>query len=106
MADEQNVEEKVLSKKELKAQAKKEKELAKEKAKQDKLKRQKVQKKEKRGLFKRIKDSWGELRRTTWPTFGTVVKKTGVVLLVVILFTAVLFGIDAGLGALYRLLIG
>jgi len=106
MANEQSFEEKVLSKKELKAQAKKEKELAKEKAKQDKLKHQKVQKKEKKGLFKRIKDSWGELKRTTWPTFGTVVKKTGVVLLVVILFTAVLFGIDAGLGALYRLLIG
>ena len=104
MADEQNVEEKVLSKKELKAEAKRQKEIAKEKAKQEKLKRQKVQKKEKRGLFKKLKDSWGELRRTTWPSFGTVVKNTGMVLAVVLVFGLVVFGIDSLLSWIIKLI--
>ena len=107
MSDEQNVDNRELSKKELKEQAKIEKQQAKERAKLEKQKKDKKQKKERKpGLFKRLRDSWGELKKTTWATFGTVVRKTGVVLLVVLIFTAVLFGIDYGLGALYRLLVG
>ena len=69
--------------------------------------KQKKQKKEKKpGLFKKLREAWGELKKTTWPTFGNVVKKTGVVILVVFLFTLVLFGIDFGLGKLYQLFMG
>ncbi len=88
-------EEKVLTKEELKEQKKQEKLKKKEKAKKEK----------KPGLSKKIKDSAGELKKVTWPTFGSVVKKTGVVILVVLIFTVVLFGIDYLLGLLSGLLI-
>ena len=106
MADkvENNAEEVVVSEKE---NAKSEKEALKEQKRIEKEKKQKKalkEKKEKKGLFKKLREAWGELKKTTWPTFGQVVKKTGVVLLVVVLFTIVLFGIDYGLGAIYRLL--
>ena len=87
-----------------KEQQKQEKEKQKRIEKEKKQKRIEKEKKEKKGLFKRLREAWGELKKTTWPTFSQVVKKTGVVLLVVVLFTIVLFGIDYGLGALYRLL--
>ncbi len=87
-----------------KEQQKIEKEKQKRIEKEKKQKRIEKEKKEKKGLFKRLREAWGELKKTTWPTFSQVVKKTGVVLLVVVLFTIVLFGIDYGLGALYRLL--
>ena len=75
--------------------------------KDQKQKLQKKQKKERKpGLFKKLREAWGELKKTTWPTFGNVVKKTGVVILVVLLFTVVLFGIDFGLGKLYQLFMG
>ncbi len=79
----------------------------KEQKKQEKLKNQKAKKdkkdKEKKpGLFKKLKDAWLELKKVTWPTFLTVVKKTGVVIFVVILSTVVLFGIDYLLGLLYK----
>lgn len=89
-----------LSKEQQKIEKEKQKRIEKEK----KQKRIEKEKKEKKGLFKRLREAWGELKKTTWPTFSQVVKKTGVVLLVVVLFTIVLFGIDYGLGALYRLL--
>lgn len=76
----------------------------KEQKKQEKLKKAKKEKKEKKpGIFKKLKDAWLELKKVTWPTFATVVKKTGVVILVVVLFTVVLFGIDYLLGLLYKL---
>ena len=82
------------------------KELSKEERKKAKeeLKEQKRIEKEKKGLFKKLREAWGELKKTTWPTFVQVVKKTGIVLLVVLIFTVVLFLIDYGLGALYNVL--
>ena len=53
---------------------------------------------------KRIKETTSELKKVTWPTFGTVVKKTGVVLAVVLIFAVVLFGIDRLLSWLFELL--
>ena len=49
-------------------------------------------------------ETFSELKKVSWPTFGQVVKKTGVVLAVVIIFTVVLFGIDYLLGLLFDLL--
>ena len=53
------------------------------------------------GFFKRvgtkIKDVFSELKRVTWPTFPKVVKKTGVVLVVVLVFLLIITAFDTGL---------
>ena len=49
--------------------------------------------------------SASELKKVTWPSFGEVVKQTGIVLVVVLAFLVVLIGFDTGLGALYKLLV-
>lgn len=54
----------------------------------------KKSKNDRRGLGKRIKETTSELKKVSWPTFGKVVKSTLVVLVVVVFFTIVLFGID------------
>lgn len=45
-----------------------------------------------------------ELKKVTWPKFGTVVKQTGVVLVVVLIFLIVVTGFDSGLNALVQLI--
>lgn len=45
-----------------------------------------------------------ELKKVTWPKFGTVVKQTGVVLVVVLIFLIVVTGFDTGLNALLQLI--
>ena len=52
----------------------------------------------------KIKETFSELKRVTWPKFGTVVKTTGVVLVIVAAFLAVVAGIDALLGWLLGLI--
>ena len=54
---------------------------------------------------KKVKETTSELKKVTWPTFGSVVKKTGVVLAVVLIFAVVLFGIDRLLAWIFSLLI-
>ena len=53
------------------------------------------------GFYKRvgpkIKDVFSELKRVTWPTFPKVVKKTGVVLVVVLVFLVIITAFDTGL---------
>ena len=73
------------------------------KVKPKKEKKQKDKKSSKIGT--KLKETKSELKKVTWPTFGQVVKRTGVVLAVVIIFTLVVFGIDSLLGWLYRLLL-
>ena len=50
-------------------------------------------------LFKRLGSfcvkSWSELKKVTWPSFKTVLKNTGIVLLVVLFFAVIIFGVDA-----------
>lgn len=50
------------------------------------------------GLFKRLGNfftkSWSELKKVSWPTFKTVLKNTGIVLLVVVFFGVVIYGLD------------
>ena len=59
------------------------------------------------GFFKRvgikIKDTFSELKRVTWPTFPKVVKKTGVVLVVVLAFLVIITAFDTGLLQLLKL---
>lgn len=60
--------------------------------------------KEKGKLKRKAKETISELKKVTWPTFGEVCKRTGVVLVVVLIFAVVIFGMDYGLGALVNLL--
>ena len=41
-----------------------------------------------------LKETKSELKKVTWPKFTQVLKQTGVVLLVTLLFLVVVFGID------------
>lgn len=62
----------------------------------DVAKKQKKDKKAKQPnkVAKALKDTGNELKKVTWPKFKDVVKQTGVVLVVVIVFAVVLFGFD------------
>ena len=68
------------------------------KAKKDKKPREKK-------FGKKTREMTSELKKVTWPTFKDVVKKTGVVLAVVVIFAIVIFGIDTLLGYLFDLLV-
>lgn len=63
------------------------------KAKKTKQKKNKDKKPNK--LAKSLKDTGAELKKLTWPKFKDVVKQTSVVLVVVLVFTLVLFGLDS-----------
>ena len=52
----------------------------------------------------KFKETFSELKRVSWPKFGTVVKTTGVVLVVVAAFLAVITGIDWALSQLLDLI--
>ncbi|MBR5899889.1 MAG: preprotein translocase subunit SecE [Clostridia bacterium] len=60
------------------------------------------------GFFKKIgakvKDIFSELKKVSWPSFGKIVKETGVVLIVVIAFLLVITGFDYLLERLLQLL--
>ena len=69
----------------------------------------KVKKKSgKPGFFKRlglkIKDVFSELKKVSWPSFSKVVKKTGVVIVVVLAFLVVITAFDSGLMELLKLI--
>jgi len=70
-------------------------EQSKEVKKVDKVKKQqKAKDKKPSKIGKRLKETSSELKKVTWPKFGTVLKQTGVVLLVTAMFLLVVFGID------------
>ncbi len=69
----------------------------------------KAKKKDKKpGIFKRIgarlKDTFSELKKVIWPSFPKVVKQTGVVLAVVVIFLIVITAFDFGLLHLLELI--
>ena len=57
-------------------------------------------------MGRKLKETFSELKRVTWPTFPKVVKSTCVVLVVVLAFTVVATGINYGLQALLDLVTG
>ena len=65
-------------------------------------------KKGKVGFFKRIgmkfKDVFSELKKVSWPSFLEVLKKTGIVLAVVLVFLVVITAFDFGLTQLVGLI--
>lgn len=58
----------------------------------NKNKKDKVKKPNK--FVKSVKETGNELKKVTWPSFKEVVKQTGIVLVFVLVFGVVLFGID------------
>ena len=73
--------------------------------KEEKNAKAKKEKKPKEKKFgKKTKEMTSELKKVTWPSFGEVVKKTGVVLAFVAIFAVLIFGVDALLGFLFDLL--
>ena len=55
---------------------------------------------------RKLKETFSELKRVTWPTFPKVVKATCVVLVVVITFTVVITAINYGLQELLGVITG
>ena len=72
------------------------------------VKKEAKKKEKKPGFLKRlgrkIKDIFSELKKVSWPGFAKVVKQTGVVLVVVLVFLVVIFGFDFGLAKLVQLI--
>ena len=55
-------------------------------------------------MGRKLKEVFSELKKVTWPTFGKVVKATGVVLVVVVIFLVIFGAINYGLGELLKLI--
>ena len=55
-------------------------------------------------LGAKIKDVFSELKKVSWPTFGKVIKQTGVVIAVVLVFLVVITAFDFGLSELLKLI--
>lgn len=53
---------------------------------------------------RKLKETFSELKRVTWPTFPKVLKSTGVVLVIVVAFLIVVTAINFGLQALMDLI--
>lgn len=80
---------------------------SKDNSKKNKTKKTNDKKKDKKDKVKlrtKAKETFSELKKVSWPTFGEVCKKTGVVLVVVLVFAVVIFGIDYCLGLLVNLI--
>lgn len=88
--------------------AKSEKNVDKEKEKPVEKKAKKQDKNKKPGFFarlgKKIKETFLELKRVTWPKFPDALKATGVVLVIVVIFLVVTTAVNYGFSALLQLL--
>ena len=75
--------------------------------KQKDFKKAKKKSDKKPSFFKKIgrwfKETFAELKKVSWPTFGKVVKQTGIVLVVVLIFLVVITAFDVGLYSLLGL---
>ena len=55
-------------------------------------------------LGRKFKEVFSELKKVTWPSFGKVIKSTGAVLAVVIVFLIVFTAVNYGLSELLQLI--
>lgn len=53
---------------------------------------------------RKVKEVFSELKRVTWPTFGKAVKATGVVLVIVLIFTVIVTAVNYGFSELLTLM--
>ena len=87
--------------KDIKAQDGKQKEIVEKKAKkQDKNKKPNVFVR----MGRKLKETFSELKRVTWPTFGKALKATGVVIVIVLIFTVIVTGVNFGFTKLLELI--
>ena len=54
----------------------------------------------------KFKETFSELKRVTWPKFPTVLKTTGVVLVIVVAFLGIVTGFDSLFGWLLKIIAG
>ena len=55
-------------------------------------------------MGRRIKETFSELKRVTWPSFGKALKATGVVLGIVLIFLVLVTGVNFGFSKLLELM--
>ena len=55
-------------------------------------------------IGRKLKEVFSEIKKVSWPSFGKVVKQTGVVIGVVLIFVILITAIDFGLTNLLKLL--
>ena len=78
----------------------------KEKTKQVAVKKQPKNKKPNffQRIGRKIKEVFSEIKKVSWPSFGKVVKQTGIVIGVVLIFLVIITLMDFGLSQLLKLL--
>ena len=55
-------------------------------------------------MGRKLKETFSELKRVTWPTFGKALKATGVVIVIVLIFTVIVTGVNFGFTKLLELI--
>ena len=55
-------------------------------------------------LGKKLKETFSELKRVSWPTFGKALKATGVVIGIVLIFLVLVTGVNYGFSKLLELM--
>ena len=55
-------------------------------------------------IGRKLKETFSELKRVSWPSFLTALKATGVVLVIVLIFTVVVTGVNTGFSKLLELI--
>lgn len=68
-------------------------------------KQQKQARQDKPAKRSRVKETFAELKKVTWPTFGKTMKQTGAVLLVTVFFLVILLAMDQLLALAHKQLI-
>ena len=92
-----------------KADSKKEEKELQKNSQSNKPEKSKKQDKNKKPNFfvrmgRKLKETFSELKRVTWPGFGKALKATGVVLAIVLVFMVVVTGVNYGFSELLKLL--
>ena len=71
-----------------------------EKAPVENTKPKKKDKNKKPNMFvrmgRKIKETFSELKRVSWPSFGKALKSTGIVLVIVLIFLVIVTGVNIG----------
>ncbi len=55
---------------------------------------------------RKLKETFAELKRVTWPSFGKAMKATGIVLAIVLVFIVAVTGVNYGFSELLKFLTG
>ena len=53
-------------------------------------------------MGRKLKETFSELKRVTWPSFGKALKATGIVLVIVLAFTVIVTGVSYGFSELLQ----